>query len=87
MLDNCIHKEVVNLCLRESKITTVGNEDVISSLGFDHSVHYFFQMVHLLLSVVILVVFLLEVNVIVVVLVESKAFWPAVVSTLLRHDN
>lgn len=87
MLDDGVHEKVVDLGLGEGKIATVGDEDVIRLLGVEHLVDHFLQMIHLLFSIIVLIIHSFKVNIVVVVLVEGKAFRPAVVATFLSHHN
>jgi hypothetical protein len=87
VLDYCVHEEIINLSLGESEIATVCDKYVIRLLRLNHPIYYFLQVVHLLFTIVVFIIFGFEINVIMVVLVESETFRPAVITAFLCHNN
>ena len=87
VLYNFVHEVVVDLGISESKVTSIHNENVVSLFSFNHPVDDLLQMIHLLLGIKVSLVFVIEFDVIIIVLVKTESFRPAIVSSFLREDN
>lgn len=88
VLHNSVEEEVVDLSLGERKVASIGHVDIISILIVNESLDNLSEMLHLLHALFVeLGIFLVEGNVVVIVLIECETLWPAILSLLLGHEE